>query len=130
MDFESRLRYTAPPLRAWLRESAKTPAYRELSFLAAASRQLESGDFCEAWEAALLARAAADGFIEADLQLLSRLGARLGVSDADSQICCLKESADRLTEHRNAALEKRRKADRLYGMLGAAGGLALAVLLM
>ncbi len=129
-DLESRLQYTAPPLRDYFRETAAAPAYRELSFLETVAHLLQQRDFCEAWETAVSVHAPADGLDAADRQLLLGLGSRLGVSDADSQIRSLQETARLLSEHRETALEKRRKADRLYAILGAAGGLAVAVLMM
>ncbi len=129
-DLNSRLAYTMPPLRDFLRETAGDPAYRELTFLTHTARSLEERDFGEAWAFSVQEYAGEDGLDATDQKQLLQLGARLGTSDADSQRRILQEEISRLSERREILLEKRSKADRLYTILGGSGGLAMAVLML
>lgn len=129
-EYDSRLTYTLPPLRDFLRDSVDDPAYRDLGFLRNTASLLQERDFGEAWAASVERYAGEDGFDTTDRKHLLALGSRLGVSDAGSQRKILREEIARLSERREELLQKRRKADRLYTLLGGSGGLAVAVLMM
>ncbi len=129
-EYDSRLAYTVPPLRDFLRDSVEDPAYRELRFLIHTAALLQERDFGEAWAASVERYAGEDGFDTTDRKHLLALGSRLGISDAGSQHKLIREEIARLSERREDLIEKRSKADRLYTLLGGSGGLAVAVLMM
>lgn len=64
-----------------------------------------------------------------DAAILAELGSVLGRYDGDSQRQALERAAERLAGQRERAVERRDRLGRLYGILGAGGGLLLVILL-
>ncbi len=126
-DLERCMRYTAEPLPRWLETCARSPQYARLMFLEIVCEKLPllglEMAFCDAVEQdTRLDRAEKD--------ILGRLGAGLGKSDSETQLLCIRETADGLQSVSAAQKRRMEKAQKLYVTLGASGGLALAVLLL
>ena len=126
-----RLTYTAAPLAAlWLSlaEDAATASYPLVEATADGLRQ--GASFAEAFGAAL-DKASASGVIRPPEQALMReLCTTLGRSDRVHQRESLARFREQLADVRHAAEQQASTRAQVYQMLGVAGGVSLALLLL
>lgn len=127
LDLEKRLQFTAVPIREWLSEAAHLPRFARLSFVGDTLRLLSDTDLETAW---LTAIDNARDMTSQDVYALRLLGAHLGKSDAPTQLRCIRETVERISDNKAQATEKAEKARKLYVGLGTCAGMALALLLI
>ena len=124
-EFERQLRYTAIPVREWLKKSGG--GYSDLPFIQAMLSLLCSQPLEVAWRHAITA---VSDFQKADIDILCALGTRLGKSDLSAQLQCVEETLEALEEQSRTAAAISQKTEKLYLTLGASGGLVVAMLLL
>ena len=108
-------------------EGASGRTARLLRLCAGEASALEGRPFRQVWTECV---SAAQLCLEReDAAILEELGSVLGRYDGDSQLRALERAADRLARQREKAEERRERLGRLYGILGAFGGLLLVIIL-
>ena len=65
-----------------------------------------------------------------DVYALRLLGTHMGKSDASTQLQCIREATERISENKEKAAEDAKKAQKLYVGLGTCAGMAIALLLI
>ena len=126
-DFEKRLHFSAVPIREWLLEVALIPRFSRLNFLKEVNGMLSEKGLETAWQMAVEKMKALS---TEDITALKVLGTHLGKSDALTQIQCVKETRERISENKHRAAKTVEKAQKLYVSLGTCVGMALALLLI
>lgn len=127
---ERELDFRLPPMKELIGETARRSAEPAAGFLRACAQGmdgLEGQPLSGLWQRA--ARAELPGLKPCDLEALLSVGAVLGRYDAESQRGALSAARERLAGFWGDAVEERRRQGRVYGVLGAAAGAFLVILL-
>lgn len=109
-------------------KAARGTAADFFSRCARGSREPDGQPFQQIWNTAL--SAAPLRLTAEDRVLLERLGPVLGRYDGDSQRLALEDTAAGLRSLQGDAADDRRRLGRVYGVLGMAAGLFVAILLI
>lgn len=127
----SQIRYTAAPAGEILLDAAAREEFRALPFLQRLRQLLdEQGKLPSAWRQAVNEGRSESHFTEADAELLLGFGDVLGKTDVEGQLENCRLFSELLQEHLTAARQQAATKGRLYITLGAAGGMALALVLL
>lgn len=127
---ERELDFRLPPMKELILETARRSAEPAAGFLRACAEgmeRLEGRPLSDLWQRAALAELPA--LKRCDLETLSSVGAVLGRYDAESQRGVISAARERLAGILADAVEDRRRQGRVYGVLGAAAGAFLVILL-
>lgn len=128
MERELRCRLTPmPELLAGLGERTPGEAGRFFARCAAGMEELD-GPFSLLWDRALAESGLS--LTEEDRRVLGELGGTLGRYDAASQCAAIGQVRSRLAGNLAAAVERRDRLGRVYGVLGLSAGAALVILLL
>ena len=126
----ARLRYTAEPVGALLREASNCEEFRMLPWLCAVSELTEDVSFVAAWTRAVDSSAKACSFTESDVALLREFGEGLGQTDLAGQQAHGELYATLLEERRQQADAAVRDRGRMECVLWISGALMTALLLL
>lgn len=119
-SFEVRMRYTAPPLRELLEDC-------DAEFTRLALERSCGADIRGGWMAAAAELPYLNG---SDRRLLQELGAVLGTSGAEGQLCYIGQTLAQLSELSKGADADRERLGKLYRTVGALAGAAAAIIII
>ena len=101
-----------------------------LAFLTECSEKCAAGEnFTAAWSESVGGRAAGEGFLPADRELLLGFGRGFGASDTDGQLSHCSLYSTLVQSNLDTAREERGRKAKLYQMLGVFAGLAVSLIL-
>ena len=132
----SEIRYTAAPVRELIFSASRAAEYRSLRFLEDMERALEAeGDFPRVWIRTVEREGGKCGFTAEDQALLQEFGKGLGTSDTpvsytQGQTAHCSLYGELFSRQAEDARREVANKGKLYIMLGLAGGLGLALLLL
>ena len=127
----SEIRYTAAPVRELIFSASRAAEYRSLRFLEDMERALEAeGDFPRVWIRTVQREGGKCGFTAEDQALLQEFGKGLGTSDTEGQTAHCSLYGELFSRQAEDARREVANKGKLYIMLGLAGGLGLALLLL
>lgn len=126
----ARLRYTAEPIGALLRQAAACEEFQTLSWLNAVAHTPDEVPFADAWNRALAESAKNSGFIKSDIALLGEFGEGLGKTDLTGQQAHGELYAALLQERQRQAADIVRDRGRVECVLWTSGALLAALFLL
>lgn len=126
-----RLLYSAQPLTALWQGLAADAVLSDYPLVRETSGELYKGaSFYTAFSRAVVTMADSGRLTPAAATLLTELGSALGRSGLEQQVQLIRHCVERLKGERQAADELASARGRVYPMLGLAGGVSLALLLL
>lgn len=126
-----RLLYSAQPLAVLWQSLAADAVLSAYPFVQDTANKLCKGtDFYTSFSCAVEKVASAGRLTPTAAALLTELGGTLGHSGLEQQAQLIRQCAERLKKERQAAEELASTRGRVYSMMGLAGGMSLALLLL
>lgn len=125
---ETQIRYSAIPIIEILKKQKELPIISP--FIKNCINKMESEKtFSDSWYAAANEICKDTGLTNEDINLINDFGIRLGESDVEGQVSHCKLNIKLMNEILELAKENKQKKGRIYIMLGAFSGIAIALMM-